>query len=73
VSASTSTATGRAGDIVVLLGEAAVSEGDPPAHEIPEYVEKYEPRLEYNRWSPEDFSADYSVPIRIHLTHVRGH
>jgi PPOX class probable F420-dependent enzyme len=63
---------GKGGDIVVLLGEASVSD-DPPAHEIPEYVEKYRPRLEFNRWSPEEFSASYSVPIRIRVARVRGH
>jgi PPOX class probable F420-dependent enzyme len=63
---------GKGGDIVVLLGDASVSD-DAPAHEIPEYVEKYRPRLEYNRWAPEEFSASYSVPIRIRVTRVRGH
>ena len=64
---------GKGGDIVVVLGEAAVSEEDPPAHEVPVYVEKYRPRLEFNNWSPEEFSAMYSVPIRMRLTRVRGH
>ena len=63
---------GKGGDIVVLLGEAAVS-ADPPAHAIPEYVEKYAPRLEFNRWAPEEFGSMYSVPIRIRVTRVRGH
>ena len=64
---------GKGGDIVVVLGEASVSDDDPPAHEIPVYVEKYRPRLEYNRWSPEEFSSMYSVPIRIRVSRIRGH
>ncbi len=64
---------GKGGDIVVIVGEAALASDEPPAHEVPAYIEKYRPRLEYNRWSPEDFSADYSVPIRVRITRVRGH
>jgi PPOX class probable F420-dependent enzyme len=63
---------GTGGDIVVALGEAALSD-DPPAHEIPEYVEKYAPLIEHNRWTPESFAADYSVAFRMRITRVRGH
>jgi PPOX class probable F420-dependent enzyme len=63
---------GRGGDIVVCLGTARVST-DPPAGEIPEYVEKYAPLIERNGWSPASFAADYSVPIRIAVTKIRGH
>jgi PPOX class probable F420-dependent enzyme len=63
---------GQGGDIVVASGEASVSD-DPPAHEVPEYVEKYAPLIERNRWTPESFAADYSVPIRVHVRRVRGH
>ena len=63
---------GTGGDIVVALGEAAVS-GDPPAHEVPEYVEKYAALIERNGWTPESFATDYSVPFRIRVTRVRGH
>ena len=48
---------GRGGDIVVATGEAALSD-DPPAHEVPEYVEKYAERLARNGWSTEEFAAD---------------
>jgi PPOX class probable F420-dependent enzyme len=63
---------GRGGDIVVCLGEARVSD-DPPAHEIPDYVEKYAPLIERNRWSASSFAADYSVPLRITISRIRGH
>ncbi len=63
---------GRGGDIVVALGEATVSD-DPAAHEVAAYVEKYAPLIERNRWTPESFAADYSVPIRISVRRVRGH
>jgi len=63
---------GVGGDMVVATGEAAVSD-DPPAHEVPEYVEKYAARLENNRWTAEEFAAMYSVPIRIRVKRIRGH
>src|SRR5579859_1101759 len=63
---------GSGGDIVVATGDASVSD-DPPAHELPDYVEKYASLIERNRWTPESFAADYSVPIRITIGRVRGH
>jgi len=63
---------GNGGDIVVALGEAALSD-DPPAHELPDYVQKYRPLIERNGWTPESFAADYSVPIRVTLRRIRGH
>jgi PPOX class probable F420-dependent enzyme len=63
---------GRGGDIVVCVGEARSSD-DPPADAIPDYVEKYAPLIERNRWSASSFAADYSVPLRITITRIRGH
>lgn len=63
---------GTGGDIVVALGEAAVSD-DPLAREIPEYVEKYAQLIARNGWTPDSFASDYSVPIRILISRVRGH
>jgi PPOX class probable F420-dependent enzyme len=63
---------GNGGDIVVALGEAAISD-DPPSDGIPAYVEKYAPLIERNGWTPASFATDYSVPIRIRLLRVRGH
>ncbi|HEU0304905.1 MAG TPA: TIGR03667 family PPOX class F420-dependent oxidoreductase [Gaiellaceae bacterium] len=63
---------GRGGDIVVCLGQAHVSD-DPPADAIPEYVEKYAVLIERNRWTPASFAADYSVPLRIAISRIRGH
>ena len=63
---------GQGGDIVVVTGEASVSR-DPPANELPAYVEKYTWGFERNRWSPEQFAGMYSVPIRIHAGRLRGH
>lgn len=64
---------GQGGDIVVCLGAAHISD-DPPADRVPEYVAKYRDLIVIrNRWTPESFAADYSVPLRITLTRIRGH
>ena len=62
---------GEGGDIVVVLGAAAVS-NDAPAHGLPAYVEKYAAFIARNSWTPESFAADYSVPLRIQATRLRG-
>ncbi len=62
---------GQGSDIVVVLGSLAGSD-DPPAHALPEYVEKYRALIERNSWTPESFAADYSVPLRLKATTLRG-
>lgn len=63
---------GTGGDVVVVSGRAHRSD-DPPADQVPEYVEKYLGLIEGNSWTPASFAADYSVPIRITPTRVHGH
>lgn len=63
---------GQGDDIVVLLGKARGSD-DPPADEVPDYIEKYAELIARNGWTPASFAADYSVPLRIELTRVHGH
>jgi PPOX class probable F420-dependent enzyme len=63
---------GRGGDIVVVHGEAHVTT-DPPAGEVPAYVEKYAERIAELNWTAESFAADYSVPVRIDVSRVTGH
>jgi PPOX class probable F420-dependent enzyme len=63
---------GRGGDIVVVTGDAAVSD-DPPADEVPAYVEKYAELIERNGWTPRSFASDYSVPLRVQFGRLRGH
>ena len=63
---------GLGGDIVVAVGDAALSD-DPPAHELPAYVEKYQWGFDKNNWTAESFAADYSVPMRIRVQRIRGH
>jgi PPOX class probable F420-dependent enzyme len=64
---------GHGGDIVVLSGQATVDRGAPAASEVPEYCAKYDAGFARLGKAPEAFSAQYSVPIRVRLTAVRGH
>ena len=63
---------GRGGDIVVCLGTARRLRRSP-ADLVADYVEKYAEPIERNRWTPESFAADYSVPLRITISRIRGH
>jgi PPOX class probable F420-dependent enzyme len=64
---------GRGGDIVVITGEAQLSPGDPPADQLPVYVEKYRDFLARGFGTPERFAAAYPVALRIRPIAIRGH
>jgi PPOX class probable F420-dependent enzyme len=62
----------QGGDIVIIAGEAAIEPGEPPAPDWPDYLEKYRARMA-RYWTPESFLHEYSVPIRVTPTRLRGH
>lgn len=64
---------GKGGDIIVVTGEARVSQDDPPADQLPPYVEKYQDFIARGFGTPAAFAAKYSVALRITPTKVRGH
>ena len=64
---------GKGGDIIILTGEARISQDDPPADQVPAYVEKYRDFIARSFGTPEVFAARYSVALRITPTKVRGH
>ena len=66
--------TDESGDkhVIVFTGEAVIDEGYPPAHAVPTYFEKYKDGIAGLEMTPENFSRDYSVAIRIRPTGVRG-
>ena len=64
---------GRGGDIVILTGEARIDRDAPPAKDYPEYLEKYRQGLERIGMTPEQFTASYSVAIRLTPARLRGH
>jgi PPOX class probable F420-dependent enzyme len=64
---------GYGGDIIVITGEAQVSNDDPPANKLPTYVEKYRDFIATRYNTPENFASIYSIALRIYPTIVRGH
>jgi PPOX class probable F420-dependent enzyme len=63
---------GRGGDIVVLRGTAAIDEQAPPAHRSRGYVAKYRAGMVRVSGGPAEFSEEYSVPVRIRISRIRG-
>ncbi len=66
--------TDETGDkhVIVFTGEASIDPNSPPAHEVPAYFKKYRAGIAALEMTPEGFSQEYSVAIRIRLTEVRG-
>lgn len=63
----------RAGHAMVSLeGTAAEEASLPPAWQFPGYLEKYDAEIAHLGWTPESFSDDYSVGLRIKVTRVRA-
>jgi PPOX class probable F420-dependent enzyme len=63
---------GRGGDVIVLTGTADIVDDPPLAHEFPLYLAKYQEAAERISANVEEFSADYSVALRITIDRVRG-
>lgn len=66
--------TDETGDkhVIVFTGEALIDADCPPAHQVPPYFEKYKEGIAELDMTPEDFSRDYSIAIRIRPAEVRG-
>jgi PPOX class probable F420-dependent enzyme len=64
---------GNGGDIIVFAGEAREAPEAPPANDVADYIAKYQHLIAEYHWTPASFAADYSVPIRVTVTKVRGH
>ncbi len=58
-------------DVLVFIGEASIDSGAPPAHENPAYMKKYRTAFANWKMTPEQFSRDYSVAIRVRLASFR--
>lgn len=61
----------RARGALLVEGVAAI-EDLPPAKGFSGYIEKYGREIERLGWSPESFSDDFSVGLRISVTRVRS-
>lgn len=58
--------------LAVISGDARVDDAAPRVDELPGYVEKYLASIERLGYSPAEFAASYSIPIRITPTKVRA-
>ena len=63
---------GQGGDIKVVTGTAELPDGEPPPHEVPEYVAKYGERMAAIGGSLEGFAAAFPVAMRIRPRRSRG-
>ena len=63
-----------AGDrhVIVFVGDASIDTNSPPAHKVRAYLKKYKLSIEHSKMTPEEFSRDQPVAIRIKPTEVRG-
>jgi PPOX class probable F420-dependent enzyme len=66
--------TDETGDehVIIFLGDASIDTNCPPAHQVPAYLEKYKSGIADLNMTPEEFSHEYSIAIRIKPTEVRG-
>jgi PPOX class probable F420-dependent enzyme len=59
-------------DVIVFVGVAEIDAEAPSAHESPAYFEKYESGMDELGMTPEAFSREYSLAIRVRPTKMRG-
>jgi PPOX class probable F420-dependent enzyme len=66
--------TDETGDhhVIVFTGEAVIDSNCAPAHKVRAYLKKYKRGILDLDMTPEGFSAEYSLAIRIEPTQVRG-
>jgi PPOX class probable F420-dependent enzyme len=66
--------TDETGDkhVIVFTGEASIDLDHLPAHLVPAYFEKYKDSIAGLDMTPEGFSREYSIAIKIRPAEVRG-
>lgn len=59
-------------DVIVFVGIAEIDRDAQAAHRIPAYLEKYQTGIAGLGMTPESFSREYSLAIRVKPTKLRG-
>jgi PPOX class probable F420-dependent enzyme len=52
-------------DVLVFNGEASIDHSVPPAYKNPTYMKKYRTAFASWKMTPEEFSREYSIAIRV--------
>jgi PPOX class probable F420-dependent enzyme len=60
------------GDVVIFQGEAKIDDNAPAARDHAEFLAKYREDIGHLGMTPESFSDQYSTPLRVRLTRLRG-
>ncbi len=63
--------TPTGGSVVRIDGTTAHLHRQPPAYKVPDYIRKYASLIKSNGWTPESFSADYHIALRVRPTRFR--
>ena len=66
--------TDETGDkhVMIFVGNASIDSNCPPAHQVSKYFKKYKQGIADLDMTPEGFSNEYSVAIRIRPAEIRG-
>jgi PPOX class probable F420-dependent enzyme len=59
-------------DVIIFVGTAAIDATMPPAHKVRAYLRKYRAGIAELGMTPEQFSREYSIAIRVTPTTLRG-
>jgi len=59
-------------DVIVYVGTAQIDSDTPAAHKVRAYLKKYKTGIQELGATPEQFSQEYSVAIRVKPTSLRG-
>jgi PPOX class probable F420-dependent enzyme len=64
--------TSDGGDVVRVEGTAQLMKRQPPAYKVPAYIRKYASVIKSYGWTPQSFSVDYHVAVRVRATKFHG-
>ena len=59
-------------NVIIYIGKAVLDGNSPPSHKVPAYLRKYGKAIKEMGMTPEEFSDEFSVAIRIKPTSLRG-
>ena len=62
----------RGDEIVTMEGEARVDPAAPAPKDNPPYLEKYGAEIERLGWTPETFTEEFPVALRIRIDRIRA-